>query len=164
MMRGFEIILFGALVVLLARVVWRDLAVRTISNRLNGAVAALALASWWAEGLSLWPGVALQIGLAAIVFGLFTIAFALRMMGGGDVKLLTALALWRVPPLPGEPMFAALIDLLTVMAIAGGVLTLVMLIRHRRSKAEGQPEVPYGVAIALGALLSYAERYLNHFS
>ena len=157
-------LLLAALIMLLTRAVWRDLAARTISNRLNATVALLAPLSWYAAGLPLWPDVALQIGLAAIVFAVFTAAFALGMMGGGDVKLLTALALWRAPLVAGEPMFAPLLSLLVIMALAGGVLTIGMVIRHRRQKAPGQPEIPYGVAIAIGALATYGERYLNQFS
>ena len=37
------------------------------------------------------------------------------------------------------------------MSLAGGVLTLVMLIRHRLAKAGHALEIPYGVAIAFGA-------------
>ncbi len=164
MQGGIEIALGVALVVLLGRAVWRDLAARTISNRLNLAVALLAPVTWWSQGLPLWPDAALQVALALSVFALFALAFALGMMGGGDVKLITALALWRVPLAPGEAMFAPVLQLLMVMAIAGGLLTLGMLIVHRRRGAEGQPEIPYGVAIAAGALAIYAERYLNHFA
>jgi prepilin peptidase CpaA len=158
-----RLLLLAALIVLLIRAVWRDLACRTISNRLNATIALLAPISWYAAGMALWPDVALQIALAAIVFGLFTVAFALGMMGGGDVKLLTALALWRTPLVAGEPMFAPLLSLLMIMALAGGILTVGMVVRHRRQKALGQPEIPYGVAIAIGAIAAYGERYLNQF-
>lgn len=164
MERSLDLVLAIALAVLLARAVWRDIACRTISNRLNAAVAGLGLLSWYAARLPLWPDAALQLGMAAIVLALFTGAFALGMMGGGDVKLLTALALWRVPLIPGEPMFAPLLQLLVWMAIAGGVLTLAMVIRHRWREAEGQPEIPYGVAIAAGAFAAYGERYLYQFA
>lgn len=160
----FDLILLGTLVLLLGVAVWRDLAARTIPNALNLAVAAVAPVSWWAAGLPLWPDAALQLGVAAIVFAVATGAFAIGQMGGGDVKLLGALALWRVPLAPGEPMFAPLLQLLLVMAVAGGLLTLAMLILHRRRGGAGQPEIPYGVAIAVGALAAYAQRYLNHFS
>ncbi len=160
---ALNLILLGALVVLLAIAVWTDLASRTIPNVLNLIVAALAPVTWWAAGLPSWPDIPIQIGVAALVFAAFTLAFALGMMGGGDVKLITALALWRVPLAPGEPMFAPLMQLLLVMAVAGGALTLAMLVLHRRSGAPGKPVIPYGVAIAAGALASYAERYLNHF-
>ena len=70
---------------------------RTIPNGLNAAIASLAPLWWWAHGLPLWPDVAWQIGLAAVVFALFAGAFALGMMGGGDVKMIGALALWLPP-------------------------------------------------------------------
>jgi prepilin peptidase CpaA len=162
-MVNIDVLLAVALAALLAWAVWRDLSCRTISNRLNACVALLAPISWYSAGLVPWPDMAFQVGLALIVFALFAGAFALGMMGGGDVKLITALALWRVPLLPGEAWFAPLLALLVIMALAGGVLTLVMVIRHRWQKAEGQPEIPYGVAIAVGALASYGERYLNQF-
>jgi prepilin peptidase CpaA len=160
---NIQLLLLAALIALLLRAVWRDLADRTISNRLNAVVALLAPISWIAAGLPLWPDVALQVALAGIVFALFTAAFAFGMMGGGDVKLLTALALWRVPLVGGEPMFAPLLSLLTIMAIAGGILTGGMVVRHRRRKAPGQPEIPYGVAIAAGAIAAYGQRYFYQF-
>ena len=48
--------------------------------------------------------------------------------------------------------------------IAGGVLTLIVLIEHKLKKIEGRPEVPYGVAIAFGGLWLLAQRFLNHFA
>jgi prepilin peptidase CpaA len=159
-----DVLLAIALAALLAWAVWRDLSSRTISNPLNALVAALALISWYAAGIAPWPDIAAQVVLAIVVFAIFTGAFALGMMGGGDVKLITALALWRVPLLPGEPMFGPVLALLVAMALAGGVLTLAMLALHRWRKAEGRPEIPYGVAIAVGAAASYGERYLNQFS
>jgi prepilin peptidase CpaA len=131
---------------------WRT---REIPNWLNGTIALLAIPFWWSVGLSLWPGVALQIGLAAAVFGLFAIAFRFGAMGGGDVKMAAALALW----LP----FEGIVTLLVVMSIAGGVLTVAMLAAHRMAKAAGQPEIPYGIAIAFGGFWLIGERFLNQF-
>jgi prepilin peptidase CpaA len=50
------------------------------------------------------------------------------------------------------------------MSIAGGLLTLVVLLVHRLRKKEGRPEVPYGVAIAIGGLAILAQRFLNQFA
>ena len=133
-----------------------DLRARIISNRLNLAIALLAPLWWWANDVSLWPGVALQIGVALAVFGVFCGLFAIGMMGGGDVKLLGALALW----LP----IGALLTLLVVMALAGGLITLATVVHHRLANKEGQPEVPYGVAIALAGLWVIGEPYFNPFS
>jgi prepilin peptidase CpaA len=53
---------------------------------------------------------------------------------------------------------------LVVMSLAGGVLTLVVLAIHRFQKKEGRPEIPYGVAIAIGGLAILAQRFLNQFA
>jgi len=142
-------------VVMLLAASWCDLKSRTIPNSLNIAIALLAIPFWWSIGLTLWPDAAIQIGVAFLVFALFAIAFALGAMGGGDVKLVGALALW----LP----FQAVIVLLFVMSIAGGVLTLAMFLRHKLARKRGQLEIPYGVAIAFGGLWLISERFLNQF-
>ncbi len=152
---GFAWILLGALALMLLGASWCDLRSRTIPNGLNLAIALLAIPFWWSVGLALWPDAAIQIGVASLVFGLFAIAFAFGAMGGGDVKLIGALALW----LP----FQAVILLLFVMSIAGGVLTLALYLRHKLARRTEQLEVPYGVAIAFGGLWLISERFLNQF-
>ena len=54
--------------------------------------------------------------------------------------------------------------MLFVMAISGGVLTLVMVIRHRMKRDDSPFENPYGIAIAFGGLVALSERYLNHLT
>ena len=132
-----------------------DLRTRTIPNWLNGAIALGAIPFWIASGLDLWPDMALQIGIAALVFVLFAIAFHFGAMGGGDVKMVTALSLWL--------SLGAVVKLLVIMSIAGGVLTLVMLVRDRIAKSGKKLEIPYGVAIAFGGFWLIAERFLNQF-
>ena len=73
-----------------------------------------------------------------------SIFFAIGAMGGGDVKLIAALGLWF--PL-GHMM-----NLLLVMSILGGVLTLAMLVHHKFTKKPGRPEIPYGIAISAAGL------------
>ncbi len=80
-------ILLGVLAAMLLAACWYDLKSRTIPNRLNLAIALLAIPFWWSIGLPLWPDAAIQLGVAAAVFALFALAFALGAMGGGDVKL-----------------------------------------------------------------------------
>jgi prepilin peptidase CpaA len=147
--------LYAALAVLMSIAIFTDVKGRIIPNWLNAGIAVLAPVYWYATSLGVWPGVAIQIGLGLAVFGLFTVMFALGAMGGGDVKMLGAIALW-FPLLP-------MMHLLVIMSILGGVLTIIMLIRHKISKAEGKIEVPYGVAIALAGFWTIYERYLNHF-
>ena len=89
--------LLGGLAIALLFAAFTDLHRRQIDNWLNAGIALAAPIFWWASGLSLWPGVAAQLGVALAAFAVFAGLFALKMMGGGDVKLLTALALWVEP-------------------------------------------------------------------
>ncbi len=129
---------------------------RTIANGTNAAVALLAPAWWWTQGLRPWPDMAAQLGLAGLVLLVFAGVFAAGLMGGGDVKLIAALALW----LPTLPFLA----MLTAMSLAGGLVTLLVLADHRFRSREGQPEIPYGVAIALAGLLALREPILNQWA
>ena len=66
---------------------------RDIPNKLNAAIALAAPLYWWAAGFSLWPEIAIIVGLALALFLLFTLAFAIGAMGGGDdFKRVIALA------------------------------------------------------------------------
>lgn len=114
----FTYVLLGGLAIALLVAAFTDLKSRTIGNRLNLAIATCAPLFWWASGVSLWPGVAIQVGIAAATFVVCCLFFAIRQMGGGDVKLLTALALW----FPPNNFFG----LVLVMAMVGWVLTLAM--------------------------------------
>lgn len=151
-----RIILLCALAALLMAAAVTDIRARIISNRLNLVIALLAPLYWLASGIPAWPDMALQVGLGIGMFGIFAALFALGLMGGGDVKLLAAVALW----FPWQ----ALGLLLLLMSIIGGVVTLVTVIHHRMSKRLGQPEVPYGVAISLAAMWLVGERIINQFA
>lgn len=139
-----------ALAIALLYAAFTDIRSRTIANWLNLAIAAVAPVFWWASGLSLWPDVAIQLGVALAAFAVFAGMFAFGMMGGGDVKLLTALALWIEPN--------AFLQLLLVMAVAGGLLTVGMAAVHAMRKQKEKLAIPYGVAIAIGAFWVIAPR------
>jgi len=149
------LMLLALLAALLLVCCWADWRTRTIPNGLNAAIALLAIPFWWASGMAPWPDVAVQVSVAALVFGLFTLAFALGAMGGGDVKLLGALALW----LPWQQLLAMLV----VMSLAGGVLTLGFVIAARLANKGQRPEIPYGLAIACGGLWAISEPFLYQF-
>jgi prepilin peptidase CpaA len=148
--------LLGVLACLLVAAAITDLRSRIISNWLNLAIAVMAPLYWLAAGISFWPDMLLQLSLGLGVFALFAGLFAFGMMGGGDVKMLAALALWFP--------WTALLFLLVMMAMIGGVVTVVTVIHHRMTRRVGQPEIPYGVAISLAALWVVGERYINHFA
>ena len=162
---GFTEILLIVLAIILVVAAVIDVRTFTISNRLNATVALLAPVYWWSEHLPLWPDIGMQIGIAAAVLAVLALTFHIGMMGGGDVKLAAALALWFSP--------ASTIKFLVIMSLAGGLLTVIVLIAHRirpgtikNSDGEtgGKVEIPYGVAIAIGALWILAQRFLNQFA
>lgn len=149
------ILLYSGLGLLLAYAAVGDVRSRTIPNWLVLVVAALAPAMWWAAGLTVWPDMALQFAVAAGFLVLFAIFFAFNVMGGGDVKLIAALALWFP--------FGPFLQVLMIMSILGGLITIAMWIHEKARKSGKIIEVPYGVAISLAGLWGIHERYLNHF-
>lgn len=155
-----RIALLGALVLLLVSAGIEDARTREIADAKNIAIALLAPLWWWTSGLAVWPGMAVQIVVALAAFLLFAQAFRIGMMGGGDVKMIAAIALWL--PLP------SLFRMMLVMSIAGGAITIAMLVDHRlRLRKQGDLaaaiEVPYGVAIAIAALMILQEPLFNPF-
>ena len=152
---AFTNLLLLALAAILVVAAVIDVRTFTISNRLNLTVALLAPVYWASVALSPWPDIAVQLAGAVTVFGLLALAFFGGMMGGGDVKLAAALALWFSP--------VTTVKFLVLMSLAGGVLTLVILAWHRAHKRDGRPQIPYGVAIAFGGLAILTQRFLNQF-
>ncbi len=138
-----------------------DLRSRLIPNRLVAAVLALALLRAGLGGFLFTAG---HLAAVAALFMACVGLFAAGAIGGGDAKLLPATAL--ALPIGSWPAF------LLATALCGGVLALVMLVADRFGRRPaaracaaggGAPErqagneepaagVPYGVAIATGAL------------
>ena len=150
-----QILLIGLAAILIVAAAI-DVRTFTISNRLNLTVALLAPVYWLSISLPIWPGVGVQLAAGAGVLVLLACAFYAGMMGGGDVKLAAALALWFSP--------ASTLKFLVLMSLAGGVLTLGVMVLHRIKRREGRPEIPYGVAIAFGGLFILTQRFLNQFA
>jgi prepilin peptidase CpaA len=136
--------LFGVLAIALLHAAYTDIKRREIENWLTAGIALAAPLFWWANGFSIWPDMAFQLALGLGVFIIFTGFFAIGAMGGGDVKLIAAIALWFA--------WQQLLMLVLVMSLVGGILTVVMAIDHRRRRRLGQPEIPYGVAITIAGL------------
>lgn len=141
---------------LLVWAAWSDLRDYIIPNRISLAIAALYPAHILATGaIATIPG---SLIVATIVFVIGFAFFALKVAGGGDVKLMTAAALWA-----GQ---AQIIEFIFVTALAGGVLASVLAMRAWRQSAVSMPDgtfacrmgairtakVPYGAAIAAGGL------------
>lgn len=127
-----------------------------IPNWLNLTLAGLFIPAAAVSGLPLeiLGGHLMAGGLAFVIaFGLF----AFRIFGGGDAKMIPAVVLWMGP--------AAAFPFVYYMALVGGACALIILMVRRSTPAELIPGfmrapfeekagVPYGVAIAAGALLA----------
>ena len=98
------------------------------------------------------------LAVAGAVFLLSFLLFMSHRFGGGDVKLLTASALWAGPNL--------IVSMLVVMSLTGGLLALLVWatnqVRRHHLASYGDisltgaeyaaaNRLPYGVAIAVGA-------------
>lgn len=133
-----------------------DIASLTIPNWVNGAIAALGLVAIAASGLPLSEmGLYLLIGVIAFVISF--VLFSFGLYGGGDAKMIPAVVLWLGP--------VGLAPFLFGMAFVGGAIALVGLCAKYAPLPEGSPVwitnvlskgegLPYGVAIAAGALLA----------
>jgi prepilin peptidase CpaA len=157
MLLTLPLLAFPVLVILAAL---RDVVSYTIPNWISLAlVAAFAVAALALRLPLPVVGLHLAIGVAALVAGMAM--FALGWIGGGDAKLFAASALWL-----GWP---ALLTDLAVTGLAGGALAVGLLaLRGPLLRpyvlrgpawfgrlAEPGENVPYGVAIAVGALAAF---------
>lgn len=113
----FSYALLAALATALVVAAYTDLKRREIDNTLNAGIALVAPLWWLSMGFG-WTEVGFQIGLALATFAICCVLFVLRQMGGGDVKLLAALALWFAP--------AHFLQLIVLMAVIGGGASVAM--------------------------------------
>jgi len=153
-----RLLLFPALMAFAAA---SDLLTMTISNRVSLALAAgflvLALASGM-EPSEILSHLGAVVGVLAASF----VCFAFGWIGGGDAKVAAAAALWFG--------FGHLLNYLVYASLFGGVLTLLLLqfrqwplpyqlagqawLLKLHAKDSG---IPYGIALAIGALVVYPE-------
>ena len=163
--------LLSAWLPLLAVVAWRDVTTRTIPNTASLALAVLG----FAYNLVLHPyGLPFSVIAAMALFGVLLFLFARGALGGGDVKLMAALALG---------MSALEIwHFVIATAMAGGVLALLYLLLSRLLPAPSahpaasstlgrlarveawrirrRGPLPYGVAISAGCVTILLQRAL----
>ncbi len=135
-----------------------DVLTYTIPNRVSLALIAGFCVAAPLAGLGM-HGTLMHLAAGASVLAVCIAMFAMRLVGGGDAKLLAAGALWMG--------FDHLIPFLAYTAVIGGALALTILVFRRLATTAliAQPWVqrlhaaesgiPYGVAIAGGALLVY---------
>ena len=124
-----------------------------IGNLTSGAIAVGAFVAIALDGpiVGLWQNLLLFVGVLAIG----TVFFSRNWMGGGDVKLLAAGALWCD--------FSTGWKMLVAVALAGGLETVLILPSRGLPWSDRTLErveflrrrggIPYGIAIAAGLIL-----------
>ena len=138
-----------------------DLQTLTIPNRVSVVLIGAFFAAAVVAGLS-WQAVLIHLaaGSTMLLVGIFM--FSMGWLGGGDAKLLAAGALWIG--------FDQLAPFLVYVGLSGGLLA-VMILAYRKSPTgtlvaahlPGWAErlrtkgggIPYGIAIAAGALVVF---------
>ena len=144
-----------------------DLVSFTIPNRVSLALLAAFVPATLLLGQPLPEiGISLAVGVVALLAGMAM--FAMGWIGGGDAKLFAVVCLWL--GLASMPVF------LMVTALSGGGLAVLLLNARSawvRPHLNGAPawldrlatpgaDVPYGVAIAAGALAAFPQCALVH--
>lgn len=148
-------------IALLLYVATIDIATRLIRNEICLALAFLGIVGQLASPMQIGQ----SLIVAAILFLVLFVIYQRGMIGGGDVKLLVALAI-------GLPL-TGVIELLTATALTGGVLAAVhLMMRHlphpklapagsslvrrvyaiERWRHLRHAPLPYGVAVASGGI------------
>jgi prepilin peptidase CpaA len=160
-------IFFWVFVALLAVAAMSDAWRLTIPNAISMALAGLFAVAVFFHPISVdWP---LHLAAMGIAFAVALVLYRFGVMGGGDLKLMTAVALWiGLYDLP---------QLAIAIAVAGGVFALAIIVLRRlltgvlvaqgsltslalpRLLLPGEP-VPYGVAISAGGI--WVARGLPH--
>lgn len=144
-------------VVLLVTAGISDFRTLRIPNWLTGALALAFPVSALAVGQPVdWLS---HLGAGVAVFAVAAGLFALRLMGGGDVKLLAATAMWVG--------LGQLLPYLVLVALVGGVFAVgCVILRHPLVQAailatvcrlpvfaHKQLPIPYGIPIAVAGVL-----------
>lgn len=139
-----------ALLIVLGWAAVHDARTFTIPNRIPLSAVGL-YGAWLATGTAGHPLSSLLV--AAIVLAGGFVLFSLRFLGGGDAKLMAAVALWAGP--------ALILDFILWTGLAGGTIAGGMLLAGLKRRVttgstvvDGVPlraqRLPYGVAIAFG--------------
>lgn len=146
------VVLPALAVALFALAALTDIRWRRIPNALSGALALLGLVR---IGLALAAGgpplvAGFDIAAASALFACAAAGFHFGLIGGGDVKLLAAGALWLGAGATGPFLLTTMLagGLLAVLLVAGRMVVPV------GARGGAGPSLPYGVAIAAGGILS----------
>jgi prepilin peptidase CpaA len=146
----------GGLAIALLYSIYTDIRYRLIYNKVTLVIALGAPLFWYATGGFNFTDIGIHLLTAVITFGFFALAFHFGAMGGGDVKLFGALALWF--------HWIEVIRLILYASIIGALVTIIFLLIHKLKQRDGHARIPYGVAISVSGLWIAGERIFNHFT
>nr|WP_232478768.1 prepilin peptidase [Roseomonas rosulenta] len=140
----------------------RDIATRLIPDTVSIAIAAIGLATRLFDG---WAAAGLSLALGAAIFLLLVPVAARGWLGGGDVKLLSAMAVGLPPVLTWDFVVATVFvggalgvayilgrHLVPELRSAGGGTLLRRVIAVEAWRMRRRGPLPYAVAIAGGAV------------
>ena len=145
----------GVFVVLTIWGMWSDLTTLSIPDTVSIGLTLAFLAAAQLAGVPL-AGIATHLGIGAVVFVLGALLFFLGAFGGGDVKMLAAVAVWAGWPL--------VLTYIIWVALLGGLLAGILLIYRRLPdvvSGDGWAKrlhrrdggIPYGLAIGVAGLV-----------
>ena len=148
--------LLAGLAIALLISAYTDIRYRLIYNKITLVIALAAQLYWYASGSFTPTEIGIHLLTATITFAFFALLFRFGMMGGGDVKLFTVLALWFE--------WTDVVRLVLYASILGALVTILFLMIHKLRQGVGPARIPYGVAIAIAGLWITGERFFNHFT
>ncbi len=148
--------LLAGLAIALIMSIYTDIRYRLIFNKITLPIALAAPLYWYASGGFTLHEIGIHLITGAAIFAFFALLFRFGMMGGGDVKLFAALALWFP--------WTDVVRMVLYASLLGAVVTIVFLMIHKLRQGVGRARIPYGVAISLAGLWMTGERFFNHFT
>lgn len=136
-----------------------DLTTMRIPNWLSGLLIVGFFPTALVVGLPL-DLVGLHVGVAVVALLVGMGLFALRVIGGGDAKLIAVACLWLGP--------SASFEFVLWTAVFGGLLSVALIVARRdvaphiiggpgwvHTLLEAKGDIPYGIAICMGALMAF---------
>ena len=156
---GAAVLLIPPICLLIAAV--SDLSTMTIPNRIPLFLIASFIVLAPISGLS-WAEISMSFAAGALLLAVCFGFFALNLMGGGDVKLLAATALWF-------GFSQSLAAFIVETAFWGGLLTLILMLLRAQANRFSTIEavvpnqilatnkIPYGVAIGIAGIMTFWE-------
>lgn len=149
-----------------------DFRAMKIPNLFPSLIAIGFVIAWvlkTALGLDVFQSATSHFLSGAIVFIIMIILFFAKIFGGGDAKIIPAIALWT--GVQGLPAF------LMVTSVVGGLLAVISIVMRRTNVGQklltkliqkpylqngwvsemvkGKSTVPYGIAIAIGGIVAF---------